>query len=598
MCAMPTIDPSRLAAILAKHRLNQLTPVLPPTVLELASWTREPSTEYNFLDPAIQAAVNVHEPVPSALAWNQGIGRTGEIITYNDKQMEAITRGGRNGESIVLIGAAGSGKTTCQQGIVTELIQSGKAGVLRADGHKYLQTGTPGIVVIAYTRRATNNIRKFMPEDMKDNCLTFHKLMEYEPVFYETLDPLTNRMIKTMRFEPTRNFIRPLPSSIHTVVIEEGSMFSKEYYEELRDALPHEVQFIFLGDIQQLPPVFGSAILGYKMLELPVIELTEIYRQALESPIIRLAHRILSGKPIPAMEYADWKVPGKLTIHPWKKKLSADVGLLTAASFFTGAIEAGIYDPEQDIILLPFNKSFGTDDLNRHIAGFIAKKQSRIVYEIIAGFDKLYLAVGDKVMFEKEDAMVVSIEPNLAYGGRAPQAPSTTMDYFGHEQGTAEQQAAKAAMSEQEQEDAASLYNIDFLMAQAANSSDEDRVRQASHIVTLRRAESDIEYSLETAGELNAIVLGYALTVHKSQGSEWRKVYCVFHQSHATMLQRELLYTAITRAKEELYVICEPETFTNGIISQRIKGDTLAEKAIYFQGKVDEQVRQKELNPQ
>lgn len=597
MLVTPTVSPDRLAAILAKHRAAQTSNKLPPTVLELASWTRTPETEYTFTDSsaAIDTIVNKHNPV-MPLAWNQGIGRTGEIITYNDKQMEAITRAGRNGESIVLIGAAGAGKTTCQQGITSELILSGRAGVLNADGHKYLKSGTPGIVVIAYTRRATNNIRRFMPADMKDNCLTYHKLMEYAPIFYETVDPVTNRLIKTMRFEATRNFIRPLPSSIHTVIIEEGSMFSKEYFDELKQALPHEVQFIFLGDIQQLPPVFGSAILGYKMLELPVVELTEIYRQALESPIIRLAHRILSGVPIPASEYEEWKVPGKLTIHPWKKKLSADVGTLTAASFFTGALSANVYDPEQDIILLPFNKSFGTDDLNRHIAGFIARKQNRTVYEIIAGFDKLYLAVGDKVMFEKEDAIIISIEPNLAYGGRAPQKPSTTLDYFGHEQGKVNPEAQnEQERSDKEQEEQAVIDNIDFLMAQAANMEDEDRVRQSSHIVTLRRAESDIEYSIETAGELNAVILGYALTVHKSQGSEWRKVFCVFHQSHATMLQRELLYTAVTRAKEELYVICEPETFTNGIISQRIKGNTLAEKAEFFKGKVAEIAKQTAL---
>jgi len=81
------------------------------------------------------------------------------------------------------------------------------------------------------------------------------------------------------------------------------------------------------------------------------------------------------------------------------------------------------------------------------------------------------------------------------------------------------------------------------------------------------------------------MLLGYCLTVHKAQGSEWRKVFFVTHQSHATMLQRELLYTAVTRAKEELYVICEPETFTNGIRSQRVKGNTLAEKAEYFKGR-------------
>jgi exodeoxyribonuclease V alpha subunit len=113
-------------------------------------------------------------------------------------------------------------------------------------------------------------------------------------------------------------------------------------------------------------------------------------------------------------------------------------------------------------------------------------------------------------------------------------------------------------------------------------------VRQASHILTLRRYDSDIEITVDTASALNSMSLGYAITVHKSQGSEWRKVFLVFHQSHATMIQRELLYTAVTRAKEELYVICEPEAFIKGIKSQRIKGNTLAEKAEYFKGRLEQ----------
>jgi ATP-dependent exoDNAse (exonuclease V) alpha subunit len=46
-----------------------------------------------------------------------------------------------------------------------------------------------------------------------------------------------------------------------------------------------------------------------------------------------------------------------------------------------------------------------------------------------------------------------------------------------------------------------------------------------------------------------------------------------------------MLYTAVTRAKEELYVICEPETFTQGIVNQRVKGNTIEEKAEHFKGK-------------
>ncbi|TMQ90246.1 hypothetical protein FGG75_25280, partial [Escherichia coli] len=61
------------------------------------------------------------------------------------------------------------------------------------------------------------------------------------------------------------------------------------------------------------------------------------------------------------------------------------------------------------------------------------------------------------------------------------------------------------------------------------------------------------------AGEVNDMLFGYGVTIHKSQGSEWRRVYCLFHYSHASQVSREMLYTAVTRAREELYIICEPD---------------------------------------
>lgn len=506
----------------------------------------------------------------------------GKEITYNEKQLAFVQLAG-SGESAVLIGAAGTGKTTCQQGTIAALIRNGYAGILQADGHKYLESNTPGIVIVSFTRRAVSNIRRAVSEDMKKNCLTIHALLEYEPVYYEVLDDNTGEMRKTMQFEPTRNAYRPLPSTIKTCVIEEGSMVSVELFKELKDALPQNCQFIFLGDIQQLPPVFGSAILGYKMLELPVVELTEVYRQALESPIIRLAHRILSGLPIPVTEYAEWKTPNQLTIHPWKKKIDQDNALLTIAKFLTNAIEADLYVPDEDMILMPFNKGCGTIELNKHIAQHMARKRKVPVYEIVAGFTKLYLSVGDKVLVDKEDAIVLGITKNPAYTGAQPQPEGLWLDYWGYNSGDENGEQLDHHIKPEESDD-----DIDFLLTQAvAASSGEDRVRQSSHIIKVRLLDTDREVELTTAGELNALLLSFALTVHKSQGSEFRKVFLMLHQSHNTMLSRELLYTAVTRAREELYIICEPDSMTKGIASQRIKGNTLAEKAEWFKGKLD-----------
>lgn len=554
-----TMSAERLAQLLAKARANN--PKLPS------------ATTHATPEPVLETTIN---PIASAI---QTIGMHGETITYNTEQ-ETYINLATSGKSSILIGAAGTGKTTCTRGTVSALIASGIAGKLSIEGHKYLADDSPGIVAIAYTRRAVANLKRAMPDSMLANCITIHKLLEYQPIYYDIIDPTTGEPKTTMRFEATRNRNNPLPSSIHTVIIEESSMVSTMFQEELDAAMPHKPQYIYIGDIQQLPPVFGPAILGYKMLDLPTIELTQVYRQALESPIIRLAHRILSGKPIPANEYSDWETPAKLKLHPWKKKLSADIALLTAAKFFTSAISAGQFDVESDIILIPFNKAFGTDELNKHIANYLAKQGEfpMPVYEIQAGYEKRYFHIGAKVLWDKEDAVITSINHNATYYGKQPQRASTTLDYWGHNQGT-------PSVSEHIEEKEFSETDIDMMLEAAADFNPEDRVKAASHIITLRMLSTDDEVVIDSAADVNSLLLAYALTVHKAQGSEWRKVFLVLHQSHATMLQRELLYTAVTRAREELYVICEPDSFTKGIVSQRIKGNTLAEKAEYFKGR-------------
>lgn len=517
----------------------------------------------------------VVEPEPTTSVVH---GMSGELITYNPQQQEAIDLGG-SGESFVLIGAAGTGKTTCSQGVIKALIASGKIPALQAEGHRHLHDGGPGIIIISYTRRAVNNIRKVQSNDMKHNCITVHKTLEYAPEYFDIEDPETKLVKSTMRFEPMRNEDNPLPPSIHTIIVEEGSMLGVDLYEKLMLALPHRIQWIFIGDIQQLPPVFGPAILGFKMNELPTVELTEVYRQALESPIIRLAHRILSGKPIPAEEYPDWCTKGEhgnLTIHPWKKKISADDALDTLGLFFTRAIDAGSYNPEDDMILIPYNKACGTIELNNKIANHLARKRGATTHEVMAGYEKHYYSNGDKILYDREDAEIVEISPNPAYTGTRVQPASKNLDYWGYNPKLAEESSSTGYQVDEDMD-------VEELLASVASS--EDRVTQSSHKLVIRLLDTGSEIELSKAAEVNSLLHAYALTVHKAQGSEWRKVFLCFHQSHATMMQRELLYTGVTRAKEELYVICEPESFTKGILSQRIKGNTLAEKAEYFKGK-------------
>lgn len=517
-------------------------------------------TEANDLTPI---TINLPSPAP--------------VITYNAEQ-QAFVDLVTSGRSCVLIGAAGTGKTTCTKGAIQSLIQTGQAGVLQTSDHKHLKANTPGIVCISYTRRAVNNIRKAMDSSMKNNCMTIHKLLEYQPVYNTVIDQETGESRESVSFEATRNFNSPLPAEIHTIVIDESSMVSTDYFEKIEAALHpstrKKVQFIFLGDIQQLPPVFGSAILGFKMLTLPVIELTQVYRQALESPIIRLAHRILSGVEIAEEQFNEWAIKDKLKIMAFPKKFEPAIALIAISKFITTYYEAGVYDPEQDQILIPFNKGLGTLAVNNYVANFIAKRVQRPVYHVIAGYTNLYFSIGDKILVDKEDAIILDIRANPKYLGKVPKKQSITMDYEGND------------TMYHSQDEFDSLANVDHLLNAFDKSSDE-ATRQCSHILKVRLLDTDREQEIYSVGDIKNIILAYALTVHKSQGSEWRKVFCFFHNSHNTMIQRELLYTAVTRARECLYVICEKDTFSRGITGQRITGNTLVEKAEFFKGKVE-----------
>lgn len=511
-------------------------------------------------------------------------------ITYNSKQQQFIDTLAA-GKSCVLIGAAGTGKTTATKGAIQALIQSGLVPVYENDGHKHLKNAQHGLIICAFTRRAVANIKKGLPTDLAASCLTVHAALEYAPEYIDITDPVTMESKTTMRFSPTRNRIRPLDDSIRYCIIEESSMLGVELFNQLKEALPAHCKFVFLGDIQQLPPVFGAAILGFKMLELPVIELTEVYRQALDSPIISLAHRILSGVEMPLAEMHDWNTKHSangLQFHPIKKKTHPEHILPKIAAFFKNQISEGKLDINTDTILIPFNKALGTIEINKEIAQFLTEKRGTPTYEIIAGYNKLFYSVGDRVLHEKEDAEIISINSNGLYmGTKLPRKESIYIDRWGFSKET----ESDSGLGSLEDDDFTSGYSMDQIDTMLSLMSDEEaakeRRNEASHVITIRMLADGEEISLSKASEINALLLGYALTIHKAQGSEYRKVYLLLHQSHNQMIARELLYTAVTRAKEELYIICESDTFKRGITKQRVPGNTIAEKAEHFKGKIE-----------
>ena len=523
------------------------------------------------------------------------VPKSQQVIRYNERQQDFIDIA-TAGRSVALIGPAGTGKTTCTKGAILSMIQSNKWPQLQIVNHKWLNSGVPGIVCVAFTNKAVQNMKKVLPTDLQKNCMTIHKLLEFVPVFFETWDQETGKYKKTMRFVPSWHEKHKLPSSIKTIIIDEASMVPTSLWNMLFDALPYheDLQIILIGDIQQLPPVFGKSIFIHALRAgIKRVELTEVYRQALESPIISLAHRVLKGEIIPAPKLEEWNIDklvegnGKVTIRPWKKALSPEAAMAVMEKFLPEMIAAGQYVPMEDTILCPYNKAFGTIELNKIVASYRAKHenpQGEPVHEVIAGINKKYFRVGDKVLFNKTEHTITKIEKNSKYFGKPFKDPSVTLDYWGieHDKHKASALAALIAGDDLAAEHSQSI--DDILNSFALPSGEKETlVQSASHIITVWSDELEAEEVLEGAGDVGQLDLGYALTVHKSQGSEYRRVFLITHQSQATMLFRELLYTGITRAKEELYIICPPNLFVAAITSQRLPGKTLEDKIVAFE---------------
>ena len=538
-------------------------------------------------------------------------------VTLNQKQLEFSTLLS-SGRDLCFIGAAGTGKTTATGRAIKSLIQEDKLPPLGVST-KVLHAHVPGVLICSFTRKAVNNIKRALPDELKLHALTLHKVLEFQPVFYDIIDDKSGDSKKTMSFEPARNAVNPLPSNLRLAIFEESSMIGTDLYNQWKAATPHFPQEVFIGDIQQLPPVFGSAILGFKMALLPIVELTEVYRQALKSPIIRLAHSILSGdhyrfdksiktrkelhpytkrevtkKFCPSLEaYNQDDEDGILKFQIWQKNLDAENACNAIIAQFIAWYKEGYYKPFDDIIMCPFGISenkkgdavFGTKRINNGIMEYLSKERGAVVYEVIAGYNKHYYAIGDRVLYDKEDAVIINIMRNTAYMGRTVSPPSVDLSREGYyNKPLSEEEQAKAAF----EESVLTSNALDELLDDfSVDMSEEpvDRVNAASHAITIKFSYSDEVLELRQAAEINNLMGGHALTIHKLQGSESETCFLVLHKSHAVMVQRELLYTAVTRASKKLHIICEEDSFFNGVKSQKVKGNTLAEKIEFFKGK-------------
>lgn len=563
-----------------------------------AALAQEPSTilSSDYQAPAEQAAVPAIEiktgtasPAPGyAATAAQELKTEPKLKTFdlniqlNAKQLQAKDMA-MGGQCFCLIGPAGSGKTTTQREVAETLLEQGKLHTtsFKLQGGLGERANGPSIAFVAYTRRAAANLQRAVHKKpeleamLRYNIMTIHALLEYQPYFFWDEE----KQKESMRFEPQRHAGNPL--DITHLVIEEASMVGLDLWAKLFDALRPGVQIIFIGDINQLPPVFGPSILNYALVQLPVVELDRVYRQADDSHILENAHKILAGET-ELTEAEDFQImEGKNPIQVGQSKMA-----ITLARIFEQWYKDGTYDPEQDMILSPFNKQdLGTTNMNKFIAQFLGMERNAIVHEIIAGFTKHYLAVGDRVMVNKQDGVIEEIVHNGNYMGQAPQPASAALSRFGV---LIAGHPDHGGIDLSQEDEVATLSYENFSLA-SLEEQDIERKQQASHICKVRILDSGELVELTGAGDYSEQVfsLGHVLTVHKAQGCEWRKVFFIMHKDHATMHYRELVYTACTRAREQFIWIAKRMYIAKAIKNPRIKGDCLADKIEYFNANLD-----------
>lgn len=526
-----------------------------------------------------------------------------QAVTLNEKQDATATRFVDEERSCVMIGAAGTGKTTGVRGVLQRLLDTGK---LRFNADYKRQGGgglkdrvkeQPNVAICAFTRRAAINIMESVTsqqglEGFKWCCQTVHNLLEFAPEYYDAYDDETGEWVNKMRFCPHRDSNNKIDCD--WLIIEEASMVDLNLWDKLLDALRPGTKILFLGDINQLPPVFGLPILVYAMHKLPVIELTEVYRQSV-GPVLRNAHNVLKGLPVEEQaedgqaflcyeEFKTEKGGTSLKRHCVDKGSPIMAGETKMSSIYTAMFrklfEAGRYDPEQDMIISPFNVGdLGTLHMNQCLAQFIGDARDAIVHEIIAGFHKHYLAVGDKVMVERQDGYITSIHHNSDYMGSLPKQAGNDLSRFG----------VRILGRNAEEVDLDETSDVNFDLDAIGEKTAEELKRAASHIITVT-LESGEEVVLSNSGQFapEKFTLGYCITGHKSQGSEWRNVYIIMHKKHHSLLTREWLYTTVTRARRQCTLLCKPYSLEKALASQRIAGDTIEDKLAWFtSGAVD-----------
>ena len=311
------------------------------------------------------------------------------------------------------------------------------------------------------------------------------------------IDPGTGRMFFA------RDEDNPLKADV--VVIDEMSMVDVQLLYSLLQAIPRGKRLILVGDPDQLPPV-GPGFPFSDMLRsemLPTVRLTEVFRQAQESLIVMNAHRVNKG------QMPDLKNVSSDFFFMRRQSEEALCSLIRDLCTTRLPQKMGI-PADQIQVLSPTRKGgVGTGNLNKILQAALNPPAS----------EKKERPFGDFVF--REGDRVMQIRNNYDIVWKSADGSSVGTGIFNGDVGTI------------------------------------TAIRQAEETMTVLFDDREAEYDFTQLGELEP---AYAMTVHKSQGSEYRAVILTAWNGSPYLLSRSILYTAITRARELLIIVGREET--------------------------------------
>ncbi|MBQ7277777.1 MAG: ATP-dependent RecD-like DNA helicase [Clostridia bacterium] len=329
---------------------------------------------------------------------------------------------------------------------------------------------------------------------------------------------------RLLEYNPAEGFTRNQddPLIYDMVIVDEMSMVDVPLMNALLNALPRGTRLLLVGDADQLPPVGCGDVLRDCMASgrLPVFSLTEIFRQASRSRIVTNAHRINQGQmPILEEEDSDFVFEQLMTPEQVLDRLTA---LCT-----TQMHQLGTSEPLMDVqVLAPMKKGvLGVENVNRVLQKVLNPPAPHVPEH---AFGETVFRQGDKIMQIKNDYKVswqkVDRKGVLVEGAGA----------FNGDLGT--------------------LYRLDEANKSMQILFDDGRLAV---------------YDFTQSDELD---LAYCISIHKSQGSEFPMVLLPLCGGPAMLLNRNLLYTAVTRAKKKVYCIGRKDTISrmvNTVFSRR-----------------------------